>query len=1234
MLDNLEIKSMLSSEERNRILNNLFEKFQQSPTRTVKIALTEYEKNFVKEFYENQKQSINSYLYTLTDQLLQILEYKETANLKLYEILMQLLQKQQSYIESNIVAKYLFYQCRYVTSPVVGCLMKYANLQSQPKEALNYFYNNLNKLSKDSLDILYIRVIESLLLQNKIEDALDLCQKKLKELFKITYDLQTQHFLKQETGQEITAEDTCWQENIELYSFSLKLGGILEKKHQNTSHSIPIFQLLRKINPEDPIVLIALTNSYRKNNNINKAIKLYNDYLIQYPDKTLVWTNYLVLLINNEQLERAQNISQKLIEELSKSQKNLKKIKILHAWFFATPAEGKSIFNSLIDEFKFHAMTTYVAIRYAIKIRDREWKENLIEQAKIKFANKDNDFIEIIKNLSAARMVYAVIENDYFSPRDLLTDHLNLITNYRDYNVPEIIIDAFHTFCNCAIKPCQSTCLDNVDLIGSAVPICMAWSDAQKKGEIFDIRDNLHDLDFIIQLNKMPDKYDLSGFERVPYILNLYTKKGTDNQPDIDVLFYVMDKGTEDNPSDISPIMKNRDLTINSLTMNVNGRVRDLIGGRSLADYDNNILNTIDEPLSCLSEDDLRPLRVISKLIEKQPPNRPSIRLHQDLIDALYKLSAPDWLKTEKVRKKFCAHLTSNNAVEFITELQYFSILGFDLDKSNLRGEELLLSCLTSVASFCREKKKLTELDYLYCRLSEKNETLLERIKLQLELEQLKSENINLKEEYQRIKQNIELANKEKDKAQSAIRKKVKNTIKLWEKEYIEEQDKKFKLAFADKENKRRSVEPMRSFFNKNNASRLDIYNSLSKHIDEIDILLKDEKNIETRYDNFCGLFTKNFNNSLKNLNLDSEFESIKLSTNNDFKSEILDWNWSITEVTEAFEKSYDLHFSAFLSLYLGYAYLYKNNNPLVAWYYLFITETRLRLIPNHPTIQNFLSNSLLPLIVEALDKSGLSRENINSYMQDAFQYYSSNNPEESINKIARIEFVISTETPSFLMCMSRFYNMKYLEKSDFINTIATYEYYLSANILSADQRKNIDLILSNFIQLSLHYKKSSSLAIYIKKLQVIQMFPNVKSGLEHIFNFKSKYNLQEIDLIKLSLENTPDNINSVYLQLGNMYEKNNDTIDNWKARDYYSEIINNCNNIKNSQLEFYNLWASQKMKILSKKISADELSYEHPFEKFLNLFENIILLAKRHQSQDKSELDQSSIIQAKMEIK
>lgn len=1193
MISSQETKLLLTPEERHQILENLFDYFARAPINKNNITLTVNEKKFIDKYTSINKGVTSETYNALTDELLHILHNKPISSAYLYDILMQLLQKQNSDIDTKDIAEYLYKKRNYISFDVIYTLMKNANLKNSPEEALHYFDENFSKLPEGRKEQLYIQVIESFIIKENIDKALEICVNKINDLFDIYYNFQTQQFLHRKTQRELMAKDAYWKMNPLLSQFCLKLAIVLKKTPQQLSHTIAILRLLRVVKPEDSVLVIELGSAYRKNKSFNKALSLYNSYLNKHPDKIVIWVCYLTMLIDGKQLEQAKEISHQLLEEYSKTNRSLKKIKILHAWFFADAKEGKEIFNILRQEFPCHAMIAYLSIRYAIKIRDEQWKNQLIEETINQFANRDKDLVQIIQNLSQSRMICSVLENDYFSASDLLSDSPKSVMNFREVELPLVAVEAFQKFCTCSIKPCQSDCLDNVYLVGSSVPAIMDWNLAKAAGEPYDIIPTLNDLDFAAQVQTIPESSYLSVFEPCPYKLNLFTRKGLGNELDMDVRLYRMDPGSENSPNDIESITKHRDLTTSTFLLDSKGRVMDLIGGKAFYDYDNNILRTCDDPFVCLEEDPVRILRVANRLLEKQSKFRPPVKLDPQLEQALYKSTAPNWLEEESKRKKFLAKLTKKYAIDFLTTLQQFSLLGPAFGEPNLTGKDLLLHCLTTVSAYCRKHRILNHLNMLESQLEEKNRARSERKQLTQQEKDLKEENEKLLLYLKNTRLKVDSTKAEIAKLESINRKEINKKFKLWQNNYTKQQQKKYDLE----------VEVLTKSLNK---LQNEAKNTNSSKQEQIKLIVKQKQieAIDKIYSNFEGFFgsKKNYpEQNLKSTEITSDLDALK----------IYECNWSIDNVTNAFEHTSNLAFGAFLGLYLGCSYLYKQNSPLIAYYYFKLVEKRLLLIENNEIAKSFLNNDLSLLIDEAIVKSEFRVFPHEVLLKGIKSNENKSNPFEVLEQLAVIEYALTCAEISDDVTNWIFDNPFYLEHGDFLGFISLYDKALSRNFLTKIDSEKIDKMLNNNVEYHSNIECPKLWSGFIYKLQVIQMFPAIK--LDSLFEYKTKKGMSDIDLIKFSVNmpwhDTPENKYRIFMQLGDIYSKNNAEFD---ACECFCIINNSIDGSKDPNFGFYSLWAYYQIKLINKKHFSSEFVYIDSFEPFLGLFKSVIKLSKQ----------------------
>lgn len=1211
-----EHKVKFSSEDRQAIIEKIFEGLEREKSTPKNYALTEDEQYFINKFRNLSNKDAYMQCYSLTDEILHILKDDINKNSAIYEVLMQLFNKQRLHVEQYYVAKYLYNKRKYKTIEVVSCLMKFANIENNPEKAIKIFNDNYNNLSELTRDSLYIELIESMLLQNQSKNALNLCQMMLQKL-QVEYCLQTKRFINLDTGDDISADDPCWRNNPWLYKFCLSMSLVLKEVYPDSNHRIRILELLRIVYPLDPVTVVGLAYEYRRNKEFGKAINVLINYLGNNPDLTYVWTHYLIILIEGGQFEKAREISAKLYDIFTQQNLNIKKIKILHAWFFAKFSEGKAIFDCLLQDFPSNSMIAYLAIRYAIKIRDEEWKNHLIEKTLTKFASKDKQLIDIIKSLSQARMLSAVLENEYFSPSDLLKDKPKLINNFRQYQIPPVISEAFQLFCSCGTQVCQGFCLENVYLVGSSVPLCMAWSDAEKNGISFDISKKIKDLDFALLVDEIPIKCHLPEFTKNKFVSNLFSRKGVNGKPDIDIRYYRIGAGATDYPDDIKSIIKGRDLTINMLLLDFKGVVWDCTGGKSFFDYDHNILNTYDEPFACMSEDALRPLRVISKLIEEQPSNRPNITLNPALEYALYKLPAPNWLKHEKLRKKLYAKLISSNSIEFLDMLQKFRLLGPAFNETNLIGEDLLLYCLTCIVVFCREHQKLFEIESIEFKLNEINQARLQNLKF----ENLKSECTDLTEEINKIKLSISKIAREKSLMDDKTAKGIKKFTQEFEREYNKTLEKTVRVLTAE------------------TAKVNEIQNSLKKLDKSIAVNHRVmEKKIDVvcqRYANYSKLFSK----EISKFNT-SSFQSISMEHLDSIEME--NWDWDISEVTTAFNNSHDIAFTCFLALYLAYAYLYKEKKPKIAWYYFNIFEQRLEKMPYSSIIKKNLKNErslskkdeLQDLSLEVLLQSEMC--NINkSDLQKKIERRSNftGNTLKILEELSLMEFAIKHVIDLSKLFMAIFNNDFYFKNSDFMNFISLYEKVLEMGLISESQSETIDnnlkiIMIANSIDLN----KVSGWLKYLKKIKIIQMFPRVSARLNDFFENKEADIQYNIDLIKMSFEkNDNTSLNDkigIFMQLGSIYAESDNVLHMKSATEYFNEIKKISGGQENKQFGFYFLWASLKENIINSINNSEEFIHLYEFKLYLKLFKNIFLLV--NDAQQKEENDHYSFSQSK----
>jgi len=1005
----------------------------------------------------------------------------------IYYRLMKLCKRQQHHLYSRKIAEYLYYK-QYVNYHVLNILMKSANTQHKPWETLTLFEDSHQLVNdKKQQDLLHIEYIKALIATGATQKALTVCLSKLESLYSFSYSSDWMRFLKvgtQYDERDVTVADSFWTEEG-VISFCLTLADIYEKdKNWPLDHALAIASFLYQVNPHDPRVVISLSHLYKKIKEKTKAQSLFISYLEKHPNDVRVATHYVIFLIEMGDVSDAYAFCNNFILEYEKnsaSAPDLRKIKILHAWFNDNYDEGKHTFIQLLQTFPHHIMLFYLAIRYAMKIGDEPWKEDLLKEAPKHFSNQKD--LEFILRLSKVSAICAAIEDHYFTttPLDLLSDKPKDIVLSRACRLPDVILNAFQQLCVCNTNPCSSKCLDNAFLVGSSVELCLDSSEADKKNQVFDFDKKLSDLDFVVLVPKnVIDTINIPGFERSQFVENLLTYKSPESKkkPDIDVMLYPMGPRTENDTADIiSYIAKKRDYTVSMFVSDKDGFVFDPTQGQAFHAYDNRYLKTYDNPLECLQEDQVRLLRIFKKLQQ-------GYSLHPSLEKALYTFEPSSWFTSgERIRKKFVGKILAESREAFIDFLKKYNLFGPGID-SSVTETELLERCLILTAQHSGSNEKDRIYNWLFTDIKRHEEI----IDLDDIAQNLKKDISNTRTEVRKLEANLKsLIKSEKNK---------------------------------NKKNKKKSTQV--DILESNQLKIPDV--KKEQHRPNLDTDISKEEQIAELIALYNTAFSKYHPHGLFKAN-----QTSPIFMNKPWVLDKAEWNvkkWNVNAMRNMAKcNSCDL-FSAFILFYLGCFYL-AENTPLSAWYYLRLAKKRFSNQKSTDVLFDiFLQEIFEPLLADAYTRSGIDNMTGEQPLRQVYPDTGSIQKKQKFppefdfsaftdesgelahywdSKAAYIEKVF-VEKNEFEKDAIRTALLDLLHiRSDFTYFIALYNKALESNILNELENDEVSSFLFYFMKLSVIKKPELRLDFYSKQ-KIMKEYPMVHA---RMLDYSSKIGLQ-----------------------------------------------------------------------------------------------------------------------------
>lgn len=1017
----------LNAKERNERLKNIFYCLERSvknkpykeypPQMAAHKKLFEYVNRTIDESKSakahNDMVLSQTIVHKAFDGLLNLLKEKEhihTAPTVVYTQLLYVLTELESYIDRHRVAEYLYYKRNCVTVQVLITLMQQNSRMDEYPKALAYFEKNAVRFqnSESEYDSLHEEYLRIKIAQGRCAEVISVCMEQLRTRHQISYNQRNKAFFK--NTEEITSSSNLLS-NRHLHGLFVTLTHAFLKKKGKThvEDATLLAELLQATFPDDYMINVLLSQCYIKQGQQNKTLELYADYLEKFPDHTRMCISCMIYLIKSHALTQASTVYKVFIHHYTARHQNtdVQRLQLLYAWFLASPEEGKELFIALRRDFPDHAMIAYAAIRYAIKIRDRAWLETLKEEVQKQFLNTEQ-IVVYVQALSEVRLISAAIENVFFTPEDILSGSPKYSTNYRQYRLPRRAEAAFQHLCSCARQPCESNCLDKVFLTGSALDEIIDWNLAIENGTPFDIDRKLRkkDFDFIAIVDEIPEQSPQPGFERCPPpISNVF--RYHDNDISIDVSYYSMAAGKENDACDIQDMLKKHGVLLHRrMLMDYTGRTEDYSNGKAFWAYDNRIIALHGDPnkdATCVlriakaaiekqvdlhhqeafekadisesmkpqaEQEELETLDLLEELnvLEEDCPSQETLNkpntsknhgwtIYPALEKSLYLFAPPFWLESTKLRKPFLRLLTQRNNEIFFSFMKKYQLFCPKLSSSSVED------CLQKIVNHFREQGNLNVIVDLIKKQEQNCEAIendIEKLLLEQKIQRIKQELIHTKKLNKKLQEEIERKEVQYEKT-------IEKKLKAWKKDQLPQMI----------ENDLKQLKLELNFLEKNFATEKRQYRDYKQSEISCNIKNAKLKSKISELERLIGIYhpphdaisdeTNHPINASKGSSSVQETTQPLLALDLDLGER---WSGLTTDDTLNVARTcFDPIFSAFLYLNLGCKCLYRTDQYREAWLYFKLAETRLHMMDLNPQMTLFLKETLSPLLQDLYKK-------------------------------------------------------------------------------------------------------------------------------------------------------------------------------------------------------------------------------------------------------------------------
>ena len=1224
----------LSIKERNERLRNLFTWLETAPKHktykeyppqmaayqtifeqvqlTLDASISAKKRGDVVATHSSLNQSLDGLLALLKDK-----EHANTAPNSVYSQLLYVLSEKDLYIESYHIAQFLYYRRYSITVKVIMALMLQASKMHQYPKALDYFEQNRDRFQEIEYDVLYEQYLRIKIAQGRCQEVINECQEQLRNLYQISYNKSNKVFFK---GTEEFTFQSNELSNRHIRSFFILLtNAYLKNNTANLDHATSIATLLQKTFPDNYEITILLAQCYTKQNHQNAVLNLYVDYLEKFPDNLGMCIHCMIYLIKNNMLKEANSVYDVFIHHYKNIHQNneLRSLKLLYAWFLASPEQGKLVFEELRQDFPDHPMVAYAAIWYAIKHRNFAWLEELKQTVQTQFVNSSH-IIKYVRALSPINLISAAIESLLLSPEELLREAPENSGNSRKYVLPPGVEEAFQRFCTCEQKLCRSTCLENVFLTGSAVDEIIAWNLALKKGEFYDIDRKLKnkDLDFIAIVDKIPEKSSLPGFKTCPPRDNLFRYQEGDLS--IDISYFRWSAESNNDANDILNILKDHgDIQHRRIIMDCHGLAVDYAKGKAFKAMDKKVLAVHGDPKVLFNEDPMRILRVAKTAIEKkikidsleisekmpQPDNMTGQQEETDTSDdlsdqeiqetpikeeerswsiapsltkSLHRFVPLIWLNNARLRKRFLQLITHpSHGEDFFQFMSIYHLLSPELEADSWEN------CMRKIVEYLREQGNLTVIDNLI-KEQEKNcvtiENDIQAYQLEQDIQDLKTKLKHLREGSKNLQDDI-------NKKENNYNKTINKNLTTWKKEQLPQKIKNESLSLLKKvsELEEKCAVAKRQYQDEL-QTKLSFSKQNSEHTNTIQILKRLIANL--RYKD-----TNSYSHTTSSL-----FPMQKMFKYGDLDLKIHNWeDLNIEELANLISIAYDPSLAAFLYLNLGNKCFYHTNNSLEAWLYFKMAEMRLQIITNDPQILNFLQTVLSPLLNAAFHASNLALIEPDTLLETL----SHMEEDAAVNKIIKIWAYIehslscdhlSQEIKESLLKYGIMNHSK-LILYDFFYYLSLCDLALDLNLLNETEIEYIKTTILQEIEcnkISPYQESDSNSAwlTYIQQSQNVTRFPHIQRILQ-----QEVLTINVIPLLKMGFFNNQEHFSNsmfdflnnlcvCYIQIAESFAANHQYP---TAVAYYEIMIREATKIKFQNLfsTLFHYWASQRIQML-----------------------------------------------------